>query len=362
LEKIVLLGEESQEDDAPRDPTDDEDEGFREDEGDSKKRDKDSPKRAIRKAADLLSFLDTAFRDVVTEALKQPVSAEAVPFVVKVPGAAVAYLLMHLRICHRLQIQPPSELMHFIRDTLRNSLSVDGVLVGQPYGWLVRAMSDQESRAAVTNMLSNRDWVGELTAFAATGLALMGNFEMGVAAAQSILAGLHFVTGELPAESLISDLKLQVRKLALAAGKNATLENIENVLQSYEPAKVESLLSASRWSLLLRVDAARANAEPASELGVELKMRSPNLWEEYLQVQARDRDPLEHILEFDSGIVCTKNHTTLPLNIMQQLFRSDQTPVRCPGCRRLLVPLRSEDPTTKALLAWFKPFDVVGAK
>ena len=97
LEKLLVAADEANDVAAPADEIEErrpDDQEGDESTDEYKQRD-DDRKKKVKRAEETLDQLDTAFRDTVNEALRQEISEAAVPFLLKLPTAAIAYVLLH---------------------------------------------------------------------------------------------------------------------------------------------------------------------------------------------------------------------------------------------------------------------------
>lgn len=307
LRRLLIVADESEDEHAPADVAMEREEPEEPEEGETHKR------RDALKAEELLNILTQQFQLTVREAMAQSVCANAVPFVLNLPDAVIAFLLLHARIRQRLQLEPERQLPYAVREILQNLLSVEGVLVGTSFGWLVRAMVSDECRPVLQKLLSDTIRVGQLFAFVAAGLARCGADS--AAFSPSILGGLHFVSGEMPGKKITPEMQMQLSKVAASSGGWIPLGDIETVLGSYSPKDLSALLSARKWSHAVGNSYCRA-------------------------------------VERESGISCGKSHMSLPPNIAIQLTRTGSDVV-CPFCHRVIVPLKHNSMDLNAVLTWF---------
>ena len=107
LEKLLVAADEIENLAAPADAVDEsrpeDEEGEDNDKGATDNN--DDRKRKVKRAEEALDLLNSAFRETVAEALRQKVSERAVPFVLNLPSAAIAYLLLHAQIRRQLEIR-----------------------------------------------------------------------------------------------------------------------------------------------------------------------------------------------------------------------------------------------------------------
>ena len=203
--------------------------------------------------------LNSAFEATVIEALEQPVSAATVPFILNIPDAVVAFVLLHARVRQRLQLISGHEVAYSIREVLQNILSIDGALIGGRYGWLIRAMASVESRLAIKDLLADAIRLNQLRAFVGAGLALDGPVREDDTVAQAVLAGLHLVTGAPPGAAIEDELRTQLDRVSKASVGAINVSDMEGGLRSYVPWSLDLLRTIRRWSLV--VEARRREAK-----------------------------------------------------------------------------------------------------
>lgn len=286
-------------------------EGREEEEGEEEKN--ESQKRDVLNAEELLNELTQRFQLAVREAMAQTVCANAVPFVLNLPEAVIAYLLLNARIRQKLKLEKERDLGYPVREILQDLLSVEGVLLGSSFGWLVRARASEQCRPTLDNLLGDKARVGQLCAFVAAGLAVGGADSIGIS--PSVLGGLHFVTGEIPGKETIPEIQSQLSKVSAASGGWISVGEMEKVLGSYSPRQLSALLSSQKWSRAVGSTFCQA-------------------------------------VEGASGISCGTLHYSFPANIAAQLKRAGEDVV-CPFCHHVIVPLKRRSAEIESVLTWF---------
>jgi hypothetical protein len=310
LEKILIVAD-TDDEDMPADSIDVE-AAEEKPERQLEDRNEQSRKRDRVKAEDQLSQLTEAFRLTVREALHKEVSPAAVPFVLNLPDAVISFLLLHARIRQRLNLEPDRRLTYAFRDILQDVLSIDGILIGTSFGWLVRAKFSDRCQTTLQELLNDRGRVSRLFAFIAAGLVMAGPKSPDLA--QAVLGGLHFVTGEMPARQIDEEIQTQLGRVAAASGGWISVADMEKVLQAYAPGQLSALLLAQRWS-----------AKPA--------------------------DSFCRAIERNSIVSCSRSHMTFPANTSVML-KSANGDVRCPFCRRVILPVKTGS-IVSGVLHWF---------
>ena len=311
LRRLLIVADQTEDQHAPADaPTDGEEpeESEGHEEVETQKRDLLKPK-----AEGLLDDLTRRFQLTVREAMAQPVCPDAVPFILNLPDAIIAYLLLHARIRQKLQLEMEPELAYTTREILQALLSVEGVRIGTSFGWLVRAKASEQCRPMLQALLDDKARVGQLFAFVSAGLAVGGADSTGVTA--SVLGGLHYVTGLSPGKEITPEMQAQLTRVATASGDWIPIGEMEKVLGSYSPEELSALLSAQKWSRAVGRD--------------------------YCQAVGRE-----------SGLSCGKLHMSLPANTIVQLKRVGED-VSCPFCHRVIFPLKERTTEINSVLSWF---------
>ena len=304
LRRLLIVADETDEELAPADVPVEE----AEDQEDYRTKDRESVK-----AVELLNELTERFQLTVREAMAQTVCVDVAPVILNLPDAVIAYLLLHTRIRQKLLIDPEYQLLSTIRETLQSLLSIEGVLIGTSFGWLVRAMVSDQCRPKIQELLADRSRGAQLSALVAAALVFGGADSAGVTA--SILGGLHFVGGESPSSELNPELQTQLKKVAAASSGMIPIEQMEKVLRSYSPKDVVVLLSARK----------SAQASPGNYC---------------------------HARETGSSISCGKSYMAFPPNTLDQLKRLDRD-VICPFCNRIIVPFKQGSVEINRVLTWF---------
>ena len=309
LKKLLIVADQSEDQHAPPDiPMEGE-----EPEKQDGQEENDTQKRDVLDAEELLNELTQRFQLTVREAMAQTVSPNAVPFVLNLPDAVIAYLLLHARIRQRLQLEAAREPAYAFREILQSLLSIEGVLIGSSFGWLVRAMASEHCRPVLQELLGDKARVGQLFTSVAAGLALGGADSR--ATTSSVLGGLHFVTGIMPGKENSPEMQTQLSRVAAASGGWTSVGEMEKVLGSYSPNELSALLFAQKWS----------HAVGGTYC---------------------------HAVERESGISCDKFHLSFPANTSAQLQRVGRDVV-CPFCGRVIVPLKQRTTEINSVLTWF---------
>jgi hypothetical protein len=356
LQKLLLVGEGVEDELTPADVNvDAESEATSEDaDHDEAGQARQPLARLPKKAEALLEELTFAFQSTVIDALEQPVSPVAVPYVLNIPDATVAFVLLHERVRQRLQLISGHEVAYSIREVLQNILSIDGALIGGRYGWLIRAMASDESCFAVKDLLADSIRLNQLRAFVGAGLALDGPIREDDTVAQAVLAGLHLVTGAPPGAAIDDELRAQLDRVSRASVGAIKVLDMERGLRSYNPWSLDLLRTIRRWSLVIKLDAAKRNSEEEKVLSDRLLESAPQLCDQYMRLRAGNSSRLARAVETEAGISCSVCHMVLPANVASQLRSTSEVGVMCPFRPHLIVPLRIEDATTGVVLSWFE--------
>jgi len=347
LEKLLVAADEVNDVAAPADDVEErrpEDEVSDETNDECKQREDDREKK-VKRAEETLDQLDTAFRDTVNEALRQQVSQMAVPFLLNLPSAAIAYVLLHAQIRRRLELDTGHKIAHEIREILREAFSIDGMTLGGSYGWLVRAWASEQCRPQLDESLRSDGTINELIAFVAAGLAFNGPLRDSDAVAQGILAGLHLVTGRAPGESLGDEVGNRLAAVSQSSGGIFGLPELQAVIASFDPERLTIVSSVLCWKLLRAIDAADADPVRVSEEITELRGLAPELWAEYSSIRARLRPPLSQASAIDNEVKCgnARCQMILPGATTQKLAAPLPAFAQCDFCHRILIPVNVND-------------------
>ncbi len=344
LEKLLLAAEEVEDVRAPADSLEEiSDEDLEGGNTAGRSADPADHKRKVKRAEETLDELSAAFRDTVSEALRQDVSEQAVPFVLNLPSAAIAYILLHAQVRRRLELDAGHTVPHELREILHEAFSINGMVPGGRYGWLVRAWASERCRTSLQETLSRSGSASELLAFAAAGLALGGPLQANDAMAQGILAGLHLVTGRVPSQDIDSGLREHLDAVAQSSGGVLRAQELQSILTSFDPEKLSLIPLVRRWATMARIDNATIDAAQVSSDLLELQRVAPKLWEEYSLIRRRVRLPLTQASAKEDGVWCDGCNIKLPGATAQLLIASSGDHVTCPNCHRIIIPLRVND-------------------
>lgn len=339
LAKLLLAADHVDEADPPADPVEEEQSEEQENgeaEGEPKRGDKERKKR-VKQAEELLAQLDTGFRSIVDESLQQEVTEQTVRFLLNLPAAAIAYVLLHAQIRRRLEIDTGYKVTHDIRRILRKTLSIDGIALGRSYGWLVRAWASQQCRAQLDESLLANGMTDELIAFVAAGLAISGLVHEGDSVAQGILAGLHLITGRSPGASVSDHLLDGLTAVSLSSGGVLGTDQLCAVIASFAPEK-SNLLSYFRcWRAMKAIDAGHVKSQSAE--GSQIQLLAPELWAEYCSLRTRVQPALSQGCATDNGVECGACHMMLPNVTAQRLADPPPRFTKCDYCHRILIPM-----------------------
>jgi HKD family nuclease len=347
LEKLLVAADEVNDVAAPADEVDErrpEDQESDESANEYKQRG-DDRKKKVKRAEETLDQLDTAFRDTVNEALRQEVSEAVVPFLLKLPTAAIAYVLLHAQIGRRLGLDTGYKIAHEIREILREAFSIDGMTLGGSYGWLVRAWASEQCRPRLDESLRSDGTINELIAFVAAGLAFDGPLRASDEVAQGILAGLHLVTGRIPGDSLEDELRDRLAAVSESSGGTFGLPELQAVIASFAPEKLTIVSSVLRWKLLKAIDAVDGDPTRVSEEITELRRLAPELWAAYSSIRTRLRPPLSQASAIDNEVKCGSARCQMILSgaSTQKLAAPPPAFVQCDFCHRILIAVNIND-------------------
>jgi HKD family nuclease len=345
LEKLLVAADELDSVEAPADDieesrTGNEEEGTRNDGVNEGKGDR---KKKVKRAEETLDQLNAAFRETVSEALRQDISERAVPFVLNLPSAAIAYMLLHAQVRRRLELDHSHTVTHDVREILREAFSINGMSLGGCYGWLVRAWASEPCRAQLSAMLQADGTRNDLLAFAAAGLAFGGRLQDNDVVARGILAGLHLVASRAPSEQIGADLQQRLDAIAQSSAGTLTTEELQSILMSFDPQKLNIIPLVRRWTKMAMID--EVNADPARVSGeiAELQRVDPKLWDAYSLIRKRLKPGLAQASATDNVIKCEVCRMKQPASTAQRLSASSGDYVTCDNCRRILIPLQTDD-------------------
>jgi hypothetical protein len=326
LHKLLLDAADTEDEEAPLDPTSDDDEDL---DIEQKKRAVAEHKASSKKAAVLLGQISEEVSNAIDQCLRQPVTEYYLPFILNIPQAVIAYIQFHGKFSKQLKLNPGHGLSFTIRDTLKRIFSIDGILSGGSFGWLVLAWSIDECNAAMRKHLTDAKRVDELRLFVAAGLAVDGPVSATDTVAWSILAGLHIVSGKDPSAITQEELAQQLKGIGRYSIGTITVTQMVEALRSYDRLTSKILPLVRFWSNLLE---GKDNADSG--------MR-----------KAR-RMSLTHVDLTDSGMSCCGCHKVLPTNISMHFPPNEIEMVHCCYCHRLIVPLAAGDSTVEQVLPW----------
>jgi HKD family nuclease len=320
-------------------------------EEDEKKEREEASGLAKEVLSDVVRAVDTAHQ--------APVHSSAIPFVIKVPEAISAFGLFQLRIHSVLQQTVSKDFSYNLRRMLVAALSIDGVLCGGTFGWLVRAWCQRDTHDELVRCVLSEDYWAHVKAFAAAGVLLS---DIGVASdaqMQSVMAGVSLITSvPLPRdEDAQAKVSVLLDHLASSSSGKLARKGLDAVLSPLTCQNAPALRSAPRWIYLHRLHTA-ATPEEAAAAASRLESLAPSLLRQYQKMRSRYSDPLAY-LRGGSGqetAYCTRDNLRLDNALLNRVRAADCDFVLCPhSCRRILVPYDFTDPKTTVVLEHFFP-------
>jgi HKD family nuclease len=352
LDRLLIAADEVNDVAAPADDIEEErqEEEESDDSEDERGRHEADYKKRVKRAVDNLEKLDAAFRGTVTEALQQKVSEEAVPFLLHLPSAAIAYVLLHAQIRRQLGLVAGHTVAYDIRKILRDTFSIDGIAVGGSYGWLIRAWASTQCRHRLEETIRTNDTVNELIAFVAAGLTFGGPLRETDAVALGILAGLHLVTGRIPGERIDDSLQERLAAVSQSSGGVLNLPELQTVVTGFSPVKLKVLPSFRDWMVLKKIDEATSGPIAGSKTVDELRRVAPELWAEYFSLRGRKAMPLAQASASENGIKCNSCQVTLPTATTRKLSAPLPEFAKCDYCHRILLPVNVHDDISEQLV------------
>jgi hypothetical protein len=348
LHKLILDATDTEDEEAPLDheSEDDEDSDLKQ-----KKKATANHQPTARKAAALLAQINEEIGSSIDQSLGQPVSERYLPFILSIPQAAIAYIRFHSKLSQQLKMNLGHGLAFTIRDILKRVFSVDGVLGGGSFGWLVRAWASDKCKAALREQLTDAKRVEDLRVFVAAGLAVDGPVKSNDRVAYSVLAGLHLVTGEDPRTDAQAAMEQRLEGTGIASVGAISAAQMEDSLHSYDPVKLALLPIIRFWSALSEIDE-RHDTQPTPQVLSDMEAAAPGVWQEYLDLKERLPNPLTRVYVNGSGMSCCSCRRVLPTNISMHFPPSEIEKVHCDYCHRLIVPLAAADTTVERVRCW----------
>ena len=339
-------------------PDDEQTDIVRPSESERAKQDNDKGKKEREEASDRVKEVLSDVVRAVDKAHQAPVHASAIPFVIKVPEAISAFALFQLRINSVLQQSTANEFLYHLRRMLVASLSVDGVLCGGTFGWLVRAWCERVTHDELVRYVVTEDYWAHLRAFAAVGALLSDVGVEADAQMQSVMAGVALITSVPlpPADNVQAKLSVLLDRLAGSFSGRFARKNLDALLAPFAYRRVPALRNAPQWVYLHRLHTATTPGEAATATG-QLELEAPEILQAYKKLRSRYPDPLGYLRAGAGEENPNCSHCNLRLNntLLNRVRAADAGVVLCDTCHRMLVPYNFVDPTTTAVLEHFFP-------
>src|SRR5260370_26547694 len=180
-----------------------------------------------------------------------------------------------------------------LRRMLVAALSIDGVLCGGTFGWLVRAWCQRDTHDELVRCVLNEDYWAHLKAFAAAGVLLSDIRVAADAQMQSVMAGVSLLTSvALPGdEDVQAKVSALLDHLASVSSGRLARNDLDAVVTPLTYENAPALRSAPRWVYLHRLHTAATPAEVATATR-QLEFVAPSLLLEYRRMRTRYSDPL----------------------------------------------------------------------
>jgi HKD family nuclease len=308
-------------------------------------------------ASDLAEEVLSDVVRAVDKAHQAPVHSSAIPFVIKVPEAISAFGLFQLRINAVLQQTVSNDFSYNLRRMLVAALSIDGVLCGGTFGWLVRAWCRRDTRDELVRCVLNEDYWAHIKAFAAAGVLLS---DVGVASdaqMQSVMAGVSLITSvPLPRdEDVQASVSVLLDHLASSSSGKLARNDLDAVLTPLAYQNAPALRNAPRWVYLHRLHTA-ATLQEAATATRQLEIVAPSLLLEYKRMRSRYSDPLAYLRGGgEETAYCSRDNLRLTNALLNRVRAVDSDFILCDSCHRILVPYDFTDPKTTAVLEHFFP-------
>lgn len=344
LDQLLIAADDANELAAPSDSIEEEtSEDEQDGTGDETGKRQADRKKKTKRAIENLERLDAAFRDTLAEALQQRISEEIVPFLMHLPNAAIAYVLLHAQIRRQLGLITGYTVEYDLRRILKQSFSIDGLTAGGSFGWLVRAWASTRCRHRIEQSLETPGTVDQLLAFVAAGLTFGGPFNETDTVALGILAGAHLVIGRIPGTNIEAPLRERLAAISHSSGGVLDPQRMEAAIAHFSPNMTRALSSFRGWMLLKKLDESVSDQKLHSTEVDYLRRTAPGLLADYLWIRERQLKPLAQAFASESGMRCGTCQMRLPGATVPRLSAPLPDYVKCDNCHRILCPVDLKD-------------------
>jgi hypothetical protein len=327
-------------------------------ESEKTEQDNDGKKKQREEASDLVEDVLSDVVRAVDKAHQAPVHASAIPFVIKVPEAISAFGLFQLRINSVLQQSVANDFLYHLRRMLVAALSIDGVLCGGTFGWLVRAWCERDTHDELVRYVVIEDYWAHLRAFAAVGALLSDVGLEADAQMQSVMAGVSLITSVPlpPDDNVQAKLWVLLDRLASSSSGRFARKDLDALLAPLAYQRAPALRNAPRWVYLHRLHTA-ATPEEAAIATDQLEFVAPGLLQAYKKLRSRYPGPLDYLRAGagEENAYCSYYNLRLNNALFNRVRAGDSDVVLCDSCHRILVPYNFTDPKTTAVLEHFFP-------
>lgn len=295
----------------------------------------------------------------VDRAHQAPVRPAAIPFVINVPEAIGAFGLFQLRVGAVLEQSVSNEFSYHLRRMLVAALSIDGVLCGGSFGWLIRAWCQADTHDQLIQCVLNDDYWAQLRAFAAAGV-LLGDIGLTEdAQMQSVMAGVALVTSVPLPRDKDNEAKVSALLDHLAGASSGKLgrKSLDAVLSPFTYQNAPALRNAPRWVYLHRLHTA-ATTDAAAVAASQLEFVAPTLMAQYKRMRSRYSDPIAYLRPGRDGAeiaYCSYDNLRLTNTLLNRIRTNDSDFAVCDSCHRILVPYDFADSRAMAVLEHFFP-------
>ena len=120
-------------------------------------------------------------------------------------------------------------------------------------------------------------------------------------------------------------------------------EDLQTVLMSFSPKKLNVIPFARCWTAMTRIN--EANADPGRVSGeiAELQRVAPKLWNDYSYLRKRLKPAVAQASVIEDAVKCAGCQMILSGSTAQRLAAPVGEYVACDYCHRILIPLHVND-------------------
>jgi HKD family nuclease len=305
--------------------------------------------RDLKTAEELLWSFSEAIRKAGNKVLDRPCEPNLVSLILALPNYASSFLLLQDRLHQQLKLPNEYRVRLIGRDLMRRLLSIDGLLVGGTYGWLVRAAFSETCRQTISDSLQGPGRADELYESVAAALLMSSSASRRDDDADSILAGLDLIAKRCLSTSVELEQHDYLSPFREILAGTISKSDLDSLLHRREDACLAYLSVVDRWYLVCQIDQGLTQDRDVQAFMQELEIKAPRLWETYNDV--RHRIKLDGALEIlGEPPVCSKKYLKIAPNTLNHLRSLDSDPVLCEHCQRIIVPLTLRNSTTQDIL------------